>query len=95
MTATRIGVSDAEFWTMIPGEFERRVKVFIERQKQEADRDKARFYDMLNAFGVVHVGKKWKWQLPPNEIEPVENFEERAARVLARLAERRQQRAVA
>ena len=92
MTAARIGISEREFWSMLPREFVRRCAVYREQQEARGELEKHRFYNMLNAFGSAMAGKKWKWQSPPSDARPVEGFEDREARVLKRVAERRRRR---
>lgn len=68
---------------------------FQESLDRESQQEQHRFYNTLNAFGLVMAGKKWKWVTPGNDAKPVEDLGAREARILKHLAERRQRRAVA
>lgn len=79
---------------MLPREFMRRVEVFREQRKEDADREEARFYNMINAFGSVMLGKKWKWQMPRQQHDQ-HDLDERWRRALERHHRRRKKRAEA
>lgn len=93
MTAARLGIPEHEFWRMTPREFSRRAGVYRDQMEARQKEEEARFFNTLNAFGVVMTGKKWKWQTPGAEREEPEDFEERERRAmqkhLAYIAKRR------
>lgn len=85
-----MGISERDFWAMLPREFMRRVDVHNEQQehanKQAEATEEARFYNTLNAVGLAMTGKEWKWISPEEEPKDIEERWERAyARHLRRI----------
>lgn len=87
MLAARLGISERRFWTMLPRELDRLARAHRERVEARMETqqrmEQARFYNMLNALGVVMVGDKWEWQ-EPKEKTNAEIIEDRWERALAR-----------
>ena len=64
----------------------RAANVRLDRTRQI---EEARFYSTLNAFGIVMVGKKWKWVSPQSTPK---DFGEREKRAYERHLERRRKK---
>lgn len=83
MLAARLGISERRFWTMLPRELNRLARANRERMEARQKVEEARFYNMLNALGVVMIGDRWEWQ-GPKEKTNAETIEDRWERALAR-----------
>lgn len=107
MTAARLGISEAEFWQMLPRELDRRARAHAEREEQRHRERDADFFNRLNATGfAVHqainlafAGKAWKWHEPPERpadksgrSQEAIDLERRERAVLKRLEERKRRK---
>ena len=58
---------------MTPRSFMRQIEAYNWRMEQQAKLQsrvlEAQYFNTLNAFGVVMVGKKWEWQSPGKSVE--------------------------